>query len=393
MSELGFSVIARSLDELAHTHTLVERFSKRYNIPVQIQDLTWDTARQELNQVAMYNQGVDVSQVGSTWLRGFVDMNAVHVFDPIELRRIGNTADFVPAAWENAMPHADGRLWAVPWLVDARILFYRRDWLKRAGVEESTAFATPQALDETLRALRASGVEVPLTLPTQFSWRTLHNVASWIWGAGGDFISRDGKHICFMEPSALAGFKHFFNLARHLPDSARRLSDAQADAMFIEGQAAVTIAGPWIMEMPVEQLVNVGVAAPPGPAFIGGSHLIIWKHSPHLRQALQLVNYLVSVESQRNHGLHGLLPARFEALNAADIPTREFSRYLQQVLREGRSFPPIHLWALIEERLTQALTTVWEDVLALPEVTDAALDGILEQRLGTLAGRLEMMFI
>lgn len=393
MSGLVLSVIARAPEELMRTRTLIEGFTAKHHIPVQLQDLTWDTARQDLNQVATYNEGPDVSQIGSTWLRGFVDMNAVRAFGPFEMRRLGSPSDFVPAAWESASLHDDAVLWAMPWLVDARILFYRRDILKQAGIDESSAFATPEALDETLAALRSHGVAIPWVIPTQFSWRTLHTVASWVWHHGGDFVSSSGERLTFMDVPALAGFRGFFKLARHLVEPALGLSDRESDALFMEGKAAATISGPWIMEMDEELLVDVGVTSPPGPAFIGGSHLIIWKHTVMPRKAVRLVQYLTSLEGQLNHGLHGLLPARFEALNAVDTSSREFSRYLQTLLKSGRSFYATHLWALIEDQLNHALADVWQDVLALSSLTDDALDAILERHLGALHNRLEMMFI
>jgi len=393
MADLSFSVIARAPGESELTDALVERFTKEHYIPVHIQDLTWNTARQELNRMATYNEGADVSQIGSTWLRGLVDMNAVRPFSATELSAFGDPSDFVPAAWESACLDEQRMVWAMPWLVDARILFYRRDLLKSAGIDESTAFTTPQALDETLHALRVHGVDIPWVLPSQFSWRTLHAVASWVWDNAGDFVSQDGKHFLFAEAPALTGFRNFFDLARHLVEEARGLSDVEADALFMEGKAAVTISGPWIMDLDESRRLEIGVAAPPGPAFVGGSHLIIWKHTANAKQALQLVEYLTSLEGQRNHGFHGLLPARLEALNTVDSPSRDFSRYLEHVLLNGRAFPAIHLWALIEDHLNRALAQVWEDVLALPEITDSALDEILERRLLGLAKRLKMMFI
>ncbi len=393
MSNLEFSIIARLPGEMAHVRALVEQFTEEKRIQVNIQGLTWDVVRQKLNQVATYNQGLDVSQIGSTWLRDFVDMNAVRPFSASELRKIGDPSEFVPAAWESVRLHHDKAVWAIPWLIDARILFYRRDLLKAAGINERAAFTTPQALEQTLSALKAQGVTIPWVTPTQTSWRTLHTVASWVWGNGGDFISRDGKRVLFVEPPALAGFKAFFRTARYLVKEARGLSDVESDALFMQGKAAVTISGPWIMEMDEELLANVGVASPPGPAFVGGSHLIIWKHTPSALQAFRLVEYLTGVQAQRRHGFSGLLPARLAALDTVNITSREFSRYLEHVLLNGRAFTTPHLWALVEERLGQTLAQVWEEALNLPKITDSALEALLEQRLGTLARRLEMMFI
>lgn len=393
MSEVHFSVIVRSPEELTPIAASLRHFTHQTRIRVRLQNFTWDAARQELNQIAIHKHVADVSQIGSTWLRGLVDMNAVRPFAPAELRAWGDLGDFVPAAWQSACLDEMHTVWALPWLVDARILFYRRDWLKSAGIDERTAFVTPQALDDTLRALRAHGIAIPWVLPTQFSWRTLHAAASWVWGNGGDFVSADGKQFLFAEAPARQGLCTYFALAQHLVPEARGLSDAESDALFMQGQAAATISGPWIMSMDKDLLSQVGVTSPPGPAFIGGSHLVLWKHAAHVPAALHLLGYLISLEGQRAHGLYGLLPARLEALSSVDIPAREFSRYLQRVLTQGRAFHAPYMWALVEEQLSRTLAQVWTEVLALPTLTSTALDEILGTRLEILARRLKMMFI
>ncbi len=392
MSELTLSIIARLPEETVPVRNLVERFTQQEHIQVTIEDYTWDTIRQALNRVAIYNQGPDISQIGSTWLRDFVEMKAVHALTPMELRLFEPIKDFVPAAWESTKVFHDGTIWAIPWLIDARILFYRRDIFKQLGIDERNAFATPAALEETLARLQAGGVAIPWVIPTEFSWRTLHTVASWLWAYQADFISPDGKQVLFTSAPALAGFKDFFRTARYFSkEHCFSLTDVQSDALFMQGKAAVTISGPWIMSMDPELLTHVGVTSPPGPAFIGGSHLIIWEHTRHLRQALNLAAYLTNMDSQRRHGFRGLLPSRLSVLDIVNIPNREFSLYLSQVLQNGRAFPNFHFWALIEERLSQAMSQIWQDVLKLPDLKDEALEEVLLRHLEPLATRLEIM--
>ena len=42
-------------------------------------------------------------------------------------------ADYFPGIWDSNL--ISGRLYGVPWYVDTRLLFYRRDILKRAGFD------------------------------------------------------------------------------------------------------------------------------------------------------------------------------------------------------------------------------------------------------------------
>ena len=391
MSELEFSVIFSEAGEMPSLETMIEKFTAESRMPVRLRKLSWDDARDELNKVAIYNAGPDISQVGSTWLRDFADMNALRTFTPAEVRTCGASSEFVPALWESSTLHGRPGMWAMPWLVDTRVLFYRRDLLAQAGVDEAYAFDTTEAMAQTFEKLQACGVRIPWVVPSRLSWRTLHGVASWIWGAGGDLISADGKRPLFDKPEARSGIKAYFSLARYLSEEARGLTDIETDALFRAGKAAVTLSGTWLLDIDEKQLVDVGVASPPGIPFVGGSHLVIWKHTAKVREAIQLVRFLTGLEFQTSLGRRGLLPARLEALTLLNTSSREFSEQLRRVLVKGRSFPSVHLWGLIEERLNNALGDVWADVLQLPEVTPQELDAVLDTHLGPLARRLLML--
>lgn len=276
---------------------------------------------------------------------------------------------------------------AVPWLADVRILFYRRDILKRAGIDEQVAFQTPETLEQTLAQLRASGVNIPWVVPTQHSWRTVHNAASWVWGAGGDLLSADGKRILFNQPKALAGFRAYFALGRYLADEARGLTDTESDTLFQAGKAAVTVSGPWLLAMPPELVAKVGITSPPGIPFVGGSHLVVWKYRRLASEAVQLVQFLTSLHFQQSCKPGGLLPVRLKALDAFNMSSAEMGKYLQQSLTKGRSFPSVPLWEVIEARLADTLAATWREALKAP---DSNWDAILDDRLNRLAQRLSL---
>jgi len=59
-----------------------------------------------------------------------------------------------------------------------------------------------------------------------------------------------------------------------------------------------------------------------------------------------------------------------------------------QSLNTGRSFPAIKQWAIVEDRLMQALGPLWEAVLAHP---GGDIDAIIAEHLDTLARRLDLV--
>ncbi|HUL12252.1 MAG TPA: extracellular solute-binding protein, partial [Methylococcaceae bacterium] len=204
MAELEFSITPAELGDLYdELQTALAEFEARTQIRVRLRPIVSKVALDELTKFAIYKKGPDVSQIGSTWLEGLADMDALRPFGAEEVKILGDPADYVPASWKIVTLLRQPEMWAVPWLADVRILFYRRDILKQAGIDEQVAFQTPEVLEHTLAQLRASGADIPWVVPTQHSWRTVHNAASWVWGAGGHLLSADGKQILFNQPKAL----------------------------------------------------------------------------------------------------------------------------------------------------------------------------------------------
>ncbi len=106
----------------------------------------------------------------------------------------------------------------------------------------------------------------------------------------------------------------------------------------------------------------------PGPSFVGGSNLIIWKYSQHAEAAVQLAQFLTRTSIQaRLNAIIGLLPVRIDALNAAPYSTDTSWKMAASSLLTGRTFPSIRLWGVIEDRLSAGLDAVWSSVLEQPE--------------------------
>jgi multiple sugar transport system substrate-binding protein len=319
-------------------------------------------------------------------------MNALRPFEAPDLALLGGADAFLPSTWLGSRLIGDPQHWAIPWLTGARLLYYRRNLLARAGVDEAGAFASPEALEQTLARLAAGGVAVPWTVPTGPTHTTLLNVASWVWGAGGDFISPDGKRTYFSQPEARAGLRAYFALGRYLAPEVRQLTGLQPDDQFLGSpETAMTLSGPWLFgaAQGPDLRSQLGVALPPGPSFVGGSHLVVWKHSRHAVAALRLVAFLSQRDPQLAYSQAvGLIPTRLEALTAPPFATHPLWQLAIRGLRTGRSFLVTRSWGLMEDRLTTALAGLWDDVLEDP---GADLDALISRRLEPLAKRLDLV--
>ena len=391
MSGIEFSLMSNVYSAEALGRALQE-LSSQTGVLYRSQFLTWGNAWTELVRVALYSHGPDISEIGTTWVGDLVGMNSLHAFTHGEIQAIGGADLFLKPAWQSGLVGKDNQVWSIPWLADTRLIYYRRDLLAKAGINEAGAFATHAAMKDTLQKLVDYGVSMPFVIPTTANRMALQSLASLVWGAGGDFIDRDGKSTLLNLPQTRAGFYQYFELGKYLVPAALNTIDTQSDAMYRLNEAAVTISGPWLLRDPdidPNVVKNSGITFPPGVPFVGGTNLVIWKHSHNPREALGLIRFLTSQKEQSfySHSV-GLLPVRQDVLSAPENANDLLFKALSLGFERGRSFRMFHLWGLVEDRLTSAIGAIWQDLLLHPE---SDLKPIVDTHLAALARQLDLV--
>lgn len=370
---------------------LLRRFEEEERVRVQVRlSASWDSAWSELVKIALYGEGPDLSEIGSTWVGDLAGMAALHPLSPGDVAALGGSEAFLPIAWAGGIPVGVSQVVAVPWLAGARVLYYRPALLERAGVNPAHAFDSIERLSHTLHQLHLHPVTTPWVVPTTRTHTTLLNVASWVWAKGGDFLGTDGREILFTRPEAVAGLRAYFALAARLAPHVQHLNGLQAESHFFWHEAAVTVGGPWMFNgyYASPQMAQIAAAPLPGVPFVGGSYLGIWKHSRRKEEALKLVRFLTRPDVQTAFGQQvGLLPTRLAALEQPPFTTEPFWQVAAEGLYRGRAFPVARLWGMVEDRITDLFCQLWRDLLAEPT---ANLDLLLKQHLAHLAHRLEL---
>lgn len=350
------------------------QFTHETGIKVHVQVLDTTQERRQLSDFALFRRGPDVSEVGSTWLSNLVAMNALRPFHDHEVRQMGGQGLFNPAMWE--VGSRGGEAMAIPWRSDVRLVYYRRDLLAQAGVDETTAFTTVDNMQETLRKLAMLSDVHPCAIPTGQNPLLLHIVAPWVWQAGGQFMSRDGRSTRFDDPEALKGMQTYFEtFAPYLTPEWQNRTDSELVHHFTNGQLAVIVSGHWILDMiyvwqetKPEIAANLGVALTPGEQYTGGMHLAIWRHSRHQKEALKLVDFLTSQETQTKTIREiGYIPARQDVLAQPPYSSSPFD-VVANTLQKGRAFYGAYMWGLVEDRLTTAIYELWQQFFDNPQL-------------------------
>jgi multiple sugar transport system substrate-binding protein len=339
----------------------------------KIKPVLWEDEWVWLTNTAVQRQGVDVSQVGSSTVSALVAMNVLRPFSDREVSFIGGQNTFAPAAWQNAFRVSGSQVMALPWLADSRVVFYWKDLLQKAGLDEEQAFVNPEVVDETFARLQAVGVPYAWTIPTKIGVALLQVAASWVWSSGGDFIDPGGRRTMFSETRALGALKQFFHLYRYLPQG-KVHDDEQSVEFFASRQAAVTIGSPFLgtriyQLVPPELHDKIGIALPPGPSFVGGSSLIVWKHSRHDRDAVDLVHFLLSASAQREYCQRtGYLPVRRDVLVEPPFSTDRRFRVFALALSTGKPFSVVKSGGLLESRMATMLGKIMADIAGGAEI-------------------------
>lgn len=329
--------------------------------------------------------GPSVSEIGSTWTKS---LSVTQALNPVPARVIGLLGGKSAFVYTTD-PSAEETNYSVPLFVETRVIYYRKDLLAKAGVDEAIAFSTPRKVIETLEALRQSGIEYPLLFPMANRWLTLSLAASWVWGAGGDFIAPDGKSVLFDKEESAQGISEFLSLARYTNPELKGVENP--DLLYGQGGHAITMGSPWLYHYittsgeanPILR-ETIDVALPPGPSYLGGTNLVVWKHSRNLQLAFNLVSFLAGPDVQMGWR-SGILPARRDALLSDFYNSNPAYKKMVQATLAGRAFSSQPLWGVVEQRLSSLLSQLWDDCAQKPKVS---LTDIIESDLSVLARRL-----
>ena len=116
-------VVTGLLPEFERTHP---------GIRVKVQQLPWTAAHEKLLTAFAGDVTPDICQLGTTWIPELVALDALEPLDRyVASSPIVDATDYFAGIWDTN--RIGGKLYGVPWYVDTRLVFYRRDLLRDAG--------------------------------------------------------------------------------------------------------------------------------------------------------------------------------------------------------------------------------------------------------------------
>jgi len=370
---------------------LLPEFERRHpGLRVEVQQIPWSAAHEKLLTAFAGGTLPDVCQLGNTWLPEFAALDALAPLDArVAASGVISREDYFPGIWNTNV--VSGQLRGVPWYVDTRLLFYRRDILRAAG------FETPPATWPEWQAMLAAitrqgqgeryGILLPLNEPEPLIALALQQ--------GEPLLREEGRWGGFSSE----GFRRALRFYTAMFENgwAPRLAGAQISNVWDEfgrGRFAFYISGPWNIgefkrRLPAERQDDWMTAPLPGPdgpgaSTAGGSSLVVFRSARQREAAWRLVEYLSEPEVQlRFHALTGNLPPRRSAWQDERLAADPHARAFRDQLERVRPAPKVPEWERIVsemQHLAEEVVRGRTDVEAGTRALDRKVDAILEKR-------------
>lgn len=379
-------VMPNSLDPISDLEDLLKPFEEETGIKVKVTSVDWGAAWSKITTAATSGDVPDLVQLGSTWVSAITGMGALEVLSKEAIAELGGSKTFVPVAWKTTGIENSGKITAIPWIVDARALYYRTDVLRKAGVHPSE-LNTWSSFKRSLKKIYDADVVVddrpivPLGMSGKNDWNVIHSLAPWIWMAGGDFLSPDRKTCVLDSDAVFDGISFYISLVRDefVPLAYLELNTAQVSGNFNDGNCAMYFDGPYEVRTLTRPAAEGGAAGsitsrnfaiteyPRGPkgryTFVGGSNLAIFKHAKNKAGAFKVIKYLTSRKAQIAYTkVSGFLPARMDAFDDPFFAKDPHRKIFKKAVLIGRTYPPVPSWGLLEPILTRRFGIMWDYV-------------------------------
>ncbi|MFJ1926295.1 MULTISPECIES: sugar ABC transporter substrate-binding protein [unclassified Streptomyces] len=328
------------------------------NITVKVTPVGWDVAHQKLVSAAAAGSMPDVAQMGGSYMGEFSELG---VLEPVDTKTF-QEKDFFPAGWKQG--EVDDQAYGVPWYVDTRVLYYRTDLAKKAGITKApTNWKEMQDLATAYQ--KKAGTKWGLSIQPS-GLDTVQNFYSFLYSAGGEIVNDKGD-VVIDSPAAVKALKEYGSyFSKGLSNkSVQPGYDVVKD--FGNGRVPMFFGGPWHVTLLNEGQPQLkgkwAVANVPADkssvSMAGGSSLVISKDSEHKAAATQFIKYLTDTKGQADwYKRTKDLPANTAAWTSGDLANDADLQIFKKQMDTAKSSPSLSNWTEVTDKVDQAIAKV-----------------------------------
>jgi trehalose/maltose transport system substrate-binding protein len=267
-----------------------------------------------LQMMAAQSSDIDVFQIDVIW----PGLLASHLLDLTPYVQPDVKAQHFQTVIDNDT--VDGHLVAMPWFVDAGLLYYRKDLLEKHAASVPDQWddlaATAQKIQQAERKAGSQRLWGFVFQGRAYEGLTV-DALEWIASSGGGTIVDASGKVTVNNPQAVAALDLAASwVGKIAPEGVLTYSEEEARGVFQSGDAVFMRNWPyaWALANAPDSAIRgkVGIAPLPkgGPdgkhvAALGGQQLAVSKYSAHPELAADLVLYLASAAEQKRRAIEG----------------------------------------------------------------------------------------
>jgi len=335
-------------------NNIIDQFEKEYNCTVERTELSWNDGKTKLFAAFNSKTAPDVIELGSDWVAQFSSSGV--------LQRINNDSipesRFVPFSLEPSL--WDNTFYAVPWLVDTRVLFYNKDLMNKAGLSQEPPKTIEDIIDYAKKINALDGI-YGFGCNGSDPHRLYKKMLYFFWTFGGGVFDTEGNPIIDCQEN-ISALETYIRISNYGFIETQR----QIDALFARGKVGLWISGGWLLEKINKEnpKLDFGVALmpglkadEPGISFAGGEYLSISKQTQKYDLALKFVEFMTNGENSIKfckQVIEAGFPADINYYNDPYYKQHENRKLFSEQLNYARMTPVSPKWLDIEAIIEKA---------------------------------------
>ncbi|WP_421724960.1 extracellular solute-binding protein [Bauldia sp.] len=376
-------------------------FTEDTGIEVDLQVVPWSNVFSRWTTSFEAGTGADVSQCGGMGLFPAIYWDQGHLLDLSDVLEDLGADNYFSSEWGLY----DGGVTSVPWFLETRVLWYRKDWFDEAGLAPPSTWDELQETATALTEGRRFGIALPFIrafFTGQSNFTYYLNVDE---DASGTLAQRksDGTlEVTLDKPRFVEALNRYtyFDEAGVMPPGTTAGDSQSINRLFNLGvagmifgngsvQQQIAAEAPQLLDEDRVGTVTIPGKMGPGYSFLGGSGLWVNKATERPDEAKALLLYLNRPASQVALAKAGMLnqPSALAAQDAPELTSDPHFVALSKQLEKTKAY----LWKVGPE---PRLASFYGNNVMEKPVLDVVVDGVsAEEATERLEGELHRYLV
>ncbi|WP_328908356.1 ABC transporter substrate-binding protein [Streptomyces sp. NBC_00234] len=329
-------------------------FRKKYpDVKVNVDYTTYAQLNEKITTGLAGGLLPDVLMMGVGWIPPFAAKKAIAELP----EKLATAHDYEERVLDPS--RHDGKLYALPVVLDTRIVVYRKDHFAEAGIKKTPAtWAELRAVAKQLTKDGRVGFD-PFSIDLRQCWETF------LFANGGQLFSEDGKKVLFTDSRGVEALQFFKDLVKDGSADYSKKTDAGSPSNVQTGKASMMMSTSALWKQVSEQnpeliegdKLGAFILANRRPAMLQGGTLVSRSaSSKHPAAALALVEYLATPESILGAAeQRGSVPGLRDLNDTGYVKENQFVDLSLQSLEHAVSEGGTAAWMEIREKIKPTL--------------------------------------